>query len=56
MPDRELVRNVLGITDRGIDDLKVMKGLHELYLGSTRMSDAGIQRLQAALPELRIIH
>jgi len=29
--------------------------LLELYFGSTRLTDAGIKKLQTALPELQII-
>ena len=43
-----------GITDTGLPHLRKLSSLKFLYIGGTRMSDQGVKRLEAALPQLEV--
>lgn len=49
--------NVYGteVTDAGLAHLEGLKKLKSLYLWQTKVTDEGVKKLQAALPELKII-
>ena len=42
------------MTDAGLEHLQRMKQLIEIYLGGTRVTAAGVKKLQQALPNCRI--
>jgi hypothetical protein len=42
------------ITDAGLVNLKGLAGLQELYVSSTKITDAGVADLQKALPNCEI--
>jgi hypothetical protein len=42
------------VTDVGLDHLKVLPQLQEVYLGGTAVTDAGVKKLQQALPNCKI--
>jgi hypothetical protein len=44
------------ISDRAIAFLANMKDLKELYIYETHISNEGIKRLQAVLPDARIVN
>lgn len=43
------------VTDAGLDALKGMKSLKSLYLWQSKATDQGVKKLQAALPEAKIV-
>jgi hypothetical protein len=43
-----------GVTNAGLAHLKGMKELDELVLTNTKVTDAGVAKLQAALPKCTI--
>ena len=49
--------NVYGteVTDAGLAHLEGLKKLKSLYVWQTKVTDEGVKKLQAALPELKII-
>ena len=47
------VREVVS-TDAGLEHLKGLSNLQELYLGKTQVTDEGIKKLQQALPNCEI--
>ena len=50
---KELVLNGQ-VTDAGLKELKDLKQLTWLYLGGSKVTDAGVKELQAALPKCKI--
>jgi hypothetical protein len=40
------------VTDRGLEHLRGLTKLKELYIRGTRVTDEGIKKLQAAIPSL----
>lgn len=44
------------VTDEGLVYLKAMPNLKEVRLRGTQITDAGWQKLQAAMPKLKVIH
>jgi hypothetical protein len=44
------------VDDAGLDHLKTIKTLRHLDVTKTKVTEAGIQRLKAAIPELKVIH
>jgi hypothetical protein len=50
----ELVLAGPQITDVGLRELKELKSLQKLHVAQTKVTDAGIQELSAALPQLQI--
>ena len=51
----QLILTGTGITDAGLVHLKGLTKLKELHLGFTGVSDEGAERLQKALPEVKIV-
>jgi hypothetical protein len=43
------------VTDAGLAHLKQMKSLRTLTLESTKVTEAGIAELKAALPECKVV-
>jgi hypothetical protein len=39
-----------GVTDAGLEQLKGLKELHELFVNQTSVTDAGIKKFRKALP------
>ena len=44
------------ISDAGLEHLKGLTKLQYLFLGTTKGTDAGVQKLKAALPKCKVIH
>ena len=42
------------VKDAGLKEIAVLKGLQELDLRGTKVTDAGVEDLQKALPTLKI--
>lgn len=45
----------VGITDKGLEYLKGLRKLKEIYLKGTKVSDAGVRNLHQALPRTDIV-
>jgi hypothetical protein len=43
------------VTDAGLESLKGLTQLHELYLWGPKITDAGVKDLQKALPNCKIV-
>jgi hypothetical protein len=43
------------VTDAGLEHLKGLSRLQQLWLVSTKVTDAGVKKLQQALPKCRIV-
>ena len=43
------------ISDKGIPDLANLKSLEQLEIYDTMITDEGVEQLQAALPQCRIV-
>jgi internalin A len=43
------------VTDAGVVQLKSLTGLQELYIGDTKVTEAGVTEIQRALPNLKIV-
>ncbi len=44
------------VTDAGLKELEGLKDLQELTLAGTKVTTAGVAKLQKALPNTKIIH
>ncbi|MBW7989589.1 MAG: hypothetical protein FVQ84_06175 [Planctomycetes bacterium] len=44
------------ITDKGLDILSQLSSLHRLEISGTKTTEEGVRKLQAALPDCKIIH
>jgi hypothetical protein len=43
------------VSDAGLEQLKDNSDLHTLVVSGTKVTDAGVLRLQQALPKLKIV-